>query len=72
MMLRGVGKSKMALVYFLQGLTVVGVISKPANSTLSLANVNYFVRVEGHSVMAACVEPLGCLEEAVRNVVGPQ
>ena len=35
----GVGKSEMALMYFLHGRTVL-VISKPANSTLSLANLN--------------------------------
>lgn len=37
----GVGKSWMALVYFLQGFTVVGVISNPANSTLSRAKRNF-------------------------------
>ena len=31
----------MALIYFLHGLTVSLVISKPANSTSSLANLNF-------------------------------
>ena len=37
----GVGKSEMALMYFLHGRTVSLVISKPANSTSSLANLNF-------------------------------
>ena len=37
----GVGKSAMTLMYFLHGRTVSSVISKPANSTLSLANLNF-------------------------------
>ena len=37
----GVGKSEMALMYFLHGRTVSLVISKPANSTLSLAKLNF-------------------------------
>ena len=36
----GMGKSDMALRYFLQGRTVSLAISKPANSTLSKANLN--------------------------------
>ena len=36
----GVGKSAMALMYFLHGRTVSLVILKPANSTSSLANLN--------------------------------
>ena len=39
--LRGVGKSAMALMYFLQGRTVSLVISKPANSTWSWAKQNF-------------------------------
>ena len=34
------GKSEMALMYFLHGRTVSLVISKPANSTQSLAKLN--------------------------------
>ena len=37
----GVGKLEMALMYFLHGHTVSLVISKPANSTSSLANLNF-------------------------------
>ena len=36
----GMGKSEMALIYFLHGRTVSLVISKPANSTSSLAKLN--------------------------------
>ena len=36
----GVGNSVIALMYFSQGLTVVGVMMKPANSTESRANLN--------------------------------
>ena len=39
-MLAGVGKSLMALRYFLQGRTLLGVISNPANSTVSAPNTN--------------------------------
>ena len=37
----GVGKSEMALMYFVHGRTVSLVISKPANSTSSLAKLNF-------------------------------
>ena len=37
----GVGKSAMALMYFLHGRTMSLVISKPTNSTSSLANLNF-------------------------------
>ena len=37
----GVGNSEIAWTYFLHGLTVVSVISKPANSTSSLAKQNF-------------------------------
>ncbi len=40
MRLCGVGKSEMALMYFLHGLTVWLVISKPVKSTSSRANLN--------------------------------
>ena len=43
----GVGKSAIAFVYFLHGRTVSLDISKPANSTVSLANLNLL----GFSVM---------------------
>ena len=36
----GVGKSVIAFVYFLHGRTVSLVISNPANSTVSIANLN--------------------------------
>ena len=36
----GVGKSEMALVYFLHGRTVSLVISNPAKSTDSMVNLN--------------------------------
>ena len=39
-MLAGVGKSTIDSRNFLDGRTLVGVISKPANSTLSCANTN--------------------------------
>ena len=41
--LSGVGKSAMALMYFLHGRTMSLVISKPANSNSSLANLNLSV-----------------------------
>ena len=43
----GVGKSVIAFVCFLHGRTVSLVISKPANSTVSIANLNFL----GLSVM---------------------
>ena len=39
-MLVGVGKSRIASRYFLHGRTLVGVISNPANSTVSALNMN--------------------------------
>ncbi len=39
-MFAGVGKSRIDSRNFLDGRTLVGVISKPANSTLSYANTN--------------------------------
>ena len=39
-MFAGVGKSRIDSRNFLDGRTLVGVISKPANSTLSCANTN--------------------------------
>ena len=40
-MFAGVGKSRIDSRNFLDGRTLVGVISKPANSTLSCANTNF-------------------------------
>ena len=37
----GLGKLRMALRYFLHGRTLSGVISKPANSTVSAPNTNF-------------------------------
>lgn len=37
----GVGKSAIARVYFLHGRTLLLVISKPANSTVFWANLNF-------------------------------
>ena len=39
-MLAGVGKLRMASRYFLQGRTLLGVISKPVNSTVSAPKTN--------------------------------
>ena len=39
-MLAGVGKLPMALRYFLHGHTLLGVISNPANSTVSVPTTN--------------------------------
>ena len=39
-MFAGVGKSRIYSRNFLDGRTLVGVISKPANSTVSCANTN--------------------------------
>jgi len=58
--LRGVGKSDMALRYFLHGRTVLLVISKPINSM-------GFVGVEGDPVRSTDVEPFGGLEVALFN-----
>ena len=52
----GVGKSEMALMYFLHGCTLSLVISKPANSTLSLANLNF----SGLGLSHVCHKRLTC------------
>ena len=49
-MLAGVGKSRIALRYFLHGRTLLGVISKPANSTVSAPNTN----LSGFRIILLC------------------
>ena len=51
-MLAGVGKSRMALRYFLHGRTLLGVISNPANSTLSALNTN----LSGLRIIPLCLQ----------------
>ena len=70
MMFVGVGKSRMASRYFLHGWTLVEVISKPANSTVSA--IYSFVWVEDDANVATDVEPLNCFEEALEEIVGPE
>ena len=63
----GVGNSEIARTYFLHGLTVVSVISKP-DFVLSKAK---FLRVEGDIVSPADIQPLSSLPVCVRNVARP-
>ena len=50
MMLPGVGKLRMASRYFLHGHTLLGVISNPANSTVSAPKIN----LSGLSMIPLC------------------
>ena len=59
----GFGKSRIASRYFLHGRTLVEVIWKPANSTVSAPNAN-LSGVEDDAIVATDVKPLNCLEEA--------
>ena len=69
----GVGKSAIAFVYFLHGRTVSLDISKPANSTVSIANLNLLglsvmpCRPQRSSHSWAC-RKLSAIEEDHRRV----
>lgn len=54
------GKLLMASRYFLHGRTLLGVISKPANSSVE----HELVWVKYYSVVSTHVEPIDGLEEA--------
>ena len=68
--LAGVGKLQIASRYLLQGRTLLGVISKPVNSTV--CSEDELVGIEGDTVVSTEVEPVDCLKEALCEVVCPE
>ena len=69
-MVTGVGKSRMASRYFLHGRTMLGVISKPANS--SVGSEHELVWVKYYSVVSTEVKPINGLEKALVKVICPK
>ena len=67
----GVGKSLMELMYSLDGLTSVSVISRPEKSATSCPK-GKFLRVEDYPVLPTVGDVLACLPECLPDVVRPQ
>ena len=65
----GVGKSAKALMYFLQGFSVIGDF-ETSKFDFILGKLE-FLRVEGDAMCATDIQRVRCLEEAFLNVIRP-